>query len=119
MRSKAQNTTQMNETLEKQLSDTLERLHRAENHLLVLQVLKFTKNSIITCINILQGESNTFKSEATKLEMMNTDLQNTLHSTVDALTQQQDINSRLLKEKEEFIISFDTIQRERDRYLLC
>ena len=41
MRSKAHTTEQINETLEKQLSDTLERLHRAENQLLSLQVLNF------------------------------------------------------------------------------
>jgi hypothetical protein len=47
---------------------------------------------------------------------MNTELQTTLNSTVDAFAQQQDINARLLKEKEEFIVNFDNIQRERDRY---
>jgi hypothetical protein len=40
MRSKAHSTGQVNETLEKQLSGTLERLHRAENLILNLQVRK-------------------------------------------------------------------------------
>ena len=47
---------------------------------------------------------------------MNTDLQATLNSTVDAFTQQQEINARLLKDKEEFVVNFDYVQRERDRY---
>jgi hypothetical protein len=56
--------------------------------------------------------------ELSKVSMMNTELQTTLNSTVDALTHQQDLNSHLLREKEEFVVNFDNVQRERDRYLM-
>ncbi len=63
----------------------------------------------------LQGECNSTKQELDKTNAVNLDLQRTLDATADALTQYKENHARVLREKEEFVMHLDYVQRERDR----